>query len=108
MSVQIPFEARAADDVDTDHLFDVLETPSARRILATMDEEPVTARELASECDIPDSTMYRQLAELIDARLVEKSMRLDANGHHASQYERTVSDISIALDADRGFCVSLN
>lgn len=107
VSVEHP-SAAPTDGVDPDRLFGVLETASARRILAAMGDDPVTASELASECGIANSTMYRQLGELIDARLVSKSVRLDQRGHHASQYERAVSDISISLDEDRGFCVSLH
>jgi predicted transcriptional regulator len=44
------------------------------------------------------STLYRQLGELLEAGLVEKTVRLDRGGHHAVQYGRAVSDISVSLD----------
>lgn len=95
-----------AVDSDPDRLFGVLENPRARTILSAMDDTPVTASELADRCGIPNSTMYRQLGELVDAGLVRKSVRLDRSGHHASEFSRAVSDISISLD-EAGLCVDL-
>lgn len=92
---------------DPERLFDVLENPRARDILTSMSDTPVTASELGGRLGIANSTMYRQLGELVDAGLVEKSVRLDPTGHHASQFSRSVSDISISLDDDTGVLVSL-
>jgi DNA-binding transcriptional ArsR family regulator len=95
----------ALDGPAADRLFDVLENPHARSILAVMGSEPVTAGELSRLCGLASSTLYRQLGELLEAGLVEKTVRLDRGGHHASQYSRTVSDVSISLED--GLVVSL-
>lgn len=92
-------------DVAEDLLFDLLENPRARTLLTVVGEAPMTVNEIAARTDIPVSTIYRQLGELADAGLVEKSIRLDPNGQHSTQYARRVSDISISI-AD-GFAVQV-
>lgn len=84
-------------DVDESQLFEVLQNARCRRLLGTIGEQPLTVNEIAAKVDIPVSTLYRQLGELVDVGLVEKSIRLDPSGQHATQYANRVTDISISV-----------
>lgn len=92
-------------EVDEADLFEVLQNARCRRLLGTIGDQPLTVNEIAAKVDIPVSTLYRQLGELVDVGLVEKSIRLDPSGQHATQYATCVSDISISVRD--GFAVTV-
>lgn len=91
---------------DPEAVFRVLENPRCRALLSCLDDAALTVGELADCSDLPRSTLYRYLDRLVDASLVEESVRIDASGHYPSQYTRVVSDVSITLDGS-GCSISL-
>lgn len=88
-----------SESPDTATVFRLLDDGDARAILRTL-QEPRTARELMTACDIPRSTVYRKLDELVDAGLVDQRVRPSRNGNHASEYARTVEGVHVDLSGD--------
>lgn len=90
---------RAPDQLDPATVFDLLDDAGTRAILSAL-HEPRTARELMTACDIPRSTTYRKLDELVDAGLVTRRIRPSRSGNHASEYARTVDGVHVDLSTD--------
>ena len=86
--------ARSATDASG--LFEVLGDPDCRAILAAL-ESPLTAREVATRCDLPLSTAYRKLEVLTSTPLVEQSHRVRERGKHPRQYERCARSVLVDL-----------
>lgn len=100
--------SEAIGTADAGKLLGILENETARSILGSMGDRSVTAGELAERCPVPPSTMYRQLGELTDVGLVRTSVRIAPSGHHATEYSRAVSDITISLGRDDGVRVDVD
>ena len=83
-----------------------LDDPDCREIIRHL-EEPMTAAELHDRCDIPQSTLYRKLELLTDATLLEESTDIRRDGHHASRYSISFSEIVFELDEDRALLVAI-
>lgn len=83
-----------------------LDDPDCLEIIRNLDE-PMTAAELTSHCDIPQSTLYRKLELLTDASLLEESTEIRRDGHHASKYEVAFTEITFELDDDRTLAVTI-
>jgi predicted transcriptional regulator len=88
----------SAESAET--VFDILSDPDCRAIVRTVDE-PMTAREVATHCDLPLSTAYRKLDTLAATPLVERSYRLRKRGKHPKQYHRQVDSLLVDLPEDR-------
>ncbi|QOS13456.1 transcriptional regulator [Haloferax sp. Atlit-6N] len=56
---------------DFQTVFDVLANEQCRTMLKNLDR-PKTASELASTCNLPRSTVYRKLEQMVDAGLLVK------------------------------------
>jgi len=84
-----------------------LDDPDCREIIQNL-EEPLTASELSSRCEIPQSTLYRKLEVLTDATLLEESTAIRRDGHHASKYSVAFDEISLVLDEDRSLAVEID
>ena len=67
----------------------------------------MTASELQSQCDIPQSTLCRKLELLTEATLLEESTEIRRDGHHASKYSIAFSEVKLALDSDRQLTVTI-
>jgi DNA-binding transcriptional ArsR family regulator len=78
-------------------VLDALDDPACRTILTHLDE-PMTAKELTDACDIPLSTMYRKLALLGDASLVNERTEIRQDGQHTTRYALAVEEVRITLD----------
>ncbi|MFP8953238.1 helix-turn-helix domain-containing protein [Natrialbaceae archaeon A-arb3/5] len=84
-----------------------LDDPDCREIIRNL-EGPMTASELTSECDIPQSTLYRKLELLTEATLLEESTEIRRDGHHASKYTVAFDEITLGLDEDRELSVEID
>ena len=84
----------------TPALFDALSDPDCRAIIRTIGQ-PLTAREVATHCDLPLSTAYRKLDELESTPLVEQTYRLRQRGKHPQQYQRCADSLLVHLPDDR-------
>ncbi|SDX76340.1 winged helix-turn-helix domain-containing protein [Halobellus clavatus] len=62
---------------------------------------PGTACELRDRSGVPLSTVYRETSKLVEAGLLEETVRIDAeNGRHTSVYERAVDSLSVSITDD--------
>ncbi|WP_135853583.1 winged helix-turn-helix domain-containing protein [Halorussus salinus] len=96
-------------DGDTPELqpvLDALDDPDCRRIVRQLDE-PMTASEISSRCDIPTSTTYRKLERLTDASILSEATAIRTDGHHTSEYTLAFEEVSVFLDDERQFEVSI-
>lgn len=90
------------DDPDEQAVFDALADADCRAILETLDE-PLTAQEVASACDLPQTSTYRKLEHLSEAGLVEEQTKVRADGHHTAAYVRDCTGVFVALDGESSF-----
>lgn len=81
-------------------VLDVLHDADCRAILRATGETALSANEVAETCDLAQSTAYRKLDLLTDARLVEERTRLRRSGKHASEYVRAIEDVAVSFGAD--------
>ncbi|MFB6170069.1 MAG: ArsR/SmtB family transcription factor [Haloarculaceae archaeon] len=89
-------------EVPDDELLETLVDPTARTILAALGSAK-TARELCEEEELPSSTVYRKLDQLVEAGLIEESTRVSLDGKHASEYRRRFEDVMLHVSEDDGF-----
>jgi DNA-binding transcriptional ArsR family regulator len=62
---------------------------------------PATACELRDRSSVPLSTVYRETSKLVEAGLLEETVRVDVeNGRHASVYERAVESLRVSVTDD--------
>lgn len=83
-----------------------LDDPDCRRIIRHL-EEPMTASEISTQCDIPTSTTYRKLETLTDASILSEGTTIRTDGHHTSTYAVAFEEVTVFLDDDRQFEVSI-
>jgi DNA-binding transcriptional ArsR family regulator len=94
------------DAPDLQAVLDALDDESCRRIIQAL-EEPMTAKQLSEECDIPLSTTYRKLELLTDAALLEERTVFQRDGHHTTEYDVVFEEVVIRLDDDRSLDVGV-
>lgn len=87
-------------------VLDALDDPECRTIIERM-EEPMTAKELSEDCDVPLSTTYRKLELLADASLIEERTELRASGRHTARYALDFEAVHVALAEDRSLDVTI-
>ena len=87
-------------------LFDALADPDCRQIAVSLDS-PSSAKEVAEQCDLPQTSTYRKLELLSEAGLVEERARIRADGHHATCYVRDFDGVFVAVDGDQSFDVDV-
>ncbi|MFH5798617.1 helix-turn-helix domain-containing protein [Haladaptatus sp. CMAA 1911] len=83
-----------------------LEDDKCRTLLTAL-HEPTSATALRTECDMPRSTVYRKLERLGEAGLVREYTEVRRDGPNATLYERDFTDISIGIDENDEFTVSI-
>lgn len=70
-----------------------------REIIAAT-STPATVAEISEETDLPRSTVYRRVRELVEAGVLEEALRLCQDGQHSSEY--AVSDALDGYEAGVG------
>lgn len=85
------------DNTTPEAVFSALEDPDCRTILTAL-SDPMTAKELATTLDIPQSTLYRKLDLLTEAELVYETITPGTEGGRISRYERNVTDVVVSVD----------
>ncbi|WP_435115724.1 helix-turn-helix domain-containing protein [Halolamina sp. C58] len=97
----------ALEDVPSlDAILDALDDGDCRTILRET-AEPTPAAELADACGIPRSTLYRKLELLTDASLVRERETITPGGGRTTEYERDFDDVTISVDEDDEFSVTV-
>lgn len=111
--------ATAADNLMGDNSGPEMETESIENILKALDDpdcrailsettKPITANELVNTCDIPRSTLYRKLELLSSASLIRERERIKSVGGRVTHYQRSFEGVTISIDDDGEFSISLN
>jgi len=88
-------------------LFALLDDEYARRILAHLDQEPMSATELSGRCDASPPTVYRRIDRLQRCGLLTGEMRIDDGGNHYAVYESRFEGLAVVMD-DGEFVVDLS
>lgn len=83
---------------DPSLIVDTIADPTARRIYEAI-ELPTTARELAAELDLPDSTTYRKLSKLEEAGLI-RELEQGPNVDQPARYVRRIDRVSVTSDGE--------
>lgn len=87
-------------------VLDALDDEDCRHIVAVLDE-PMTAEEVSETCDIPSSTTYRKLDLLSEAELLEETVEVRSDGHHASRYRTDFERVVVVLTEERDLDVTV-
>lgn len=66
-----------SEEHDPATLFALLDDDYARRILAHLNEKPMSARTLSKQCDASPPTIYRRIDRLKDLDLLTEETKLD-------------------------------
>lgn len=82
---------------EPEHLFEVLASEAARRILVHCAGEPRSADELADHLDASLPTVYRRLNALEEYDLLRSETRIDPDGNHYRTFETVVDRVSVAV-----------
>lgn len=90
-----------------DEVLSVLTDDASRSLLCATDE-PSTASELADECDVPLSTVYRKLESMANTPLLEETTRPRLHGKHPQQYHRKFQSIVVRVPTYRSFDVEVS
>lgn len=98
-----------AKEVDSafEEVLDALDDPDCRAIIRTL-EEPMTASELADQCDIPMSTTYRKLEKMTDATLLDELTEIRTSGHHTTRYRIDFTEVRIELEEDQSLAIAIS
>lgn len=89
--------SRPDTTVDLDRMLRALQDDDCRQLLEATATDSLTATELARECDIPSSTVYRKLERLSDLDLLRESIRIGTDGDHTTEYELAVEAVTISI-----------
>ncbi|GAA0313154.1 ArsR/SmtB family transcription factor [Halarchaeum salinum] len=81
-------------------LLDALGDARSRAVLAALNDEPRSAKELADALDVSLPTVYRRLDTLEESDLVTAQMTVADDGNHYKRYACAFSALSIRLDDD--------
>lgn len=85
-------------DPDLDAVLDVLSDEYAREILAATSVNPMSAQQLADECEMSEPTVYRRIERLREYDLLGERTEIRDDGNHHSVYTATLSELSVELD----------
>lgn len=86
-----------SEDVALGELLDLLSDDYARAILAATSVRPMSAEQLAEECDMSQPTVYRRAERLQAFDLLEEQTRVRPGGNDYNVYGATLSEFSMQL-----------
>ncbi|WP_423747492.1 helix-turn-helix domain-containing protein (plasmid) [Haladaptatus sp. SPP-AMP-3] len=87
-----------SEDPALGELLDILSDEYAREILAATSIKPMSAQQLADECEMSKPTVYRRVERLQGHGLLEEQTKIRTRNNHYSVYTATLSEVSIELD----------
>lgn len=90
-----------ADD-RIDQLVSALNDTKSRRILSETAQEALSADEISGRCDIPLSTVYRKLEQLVDAGMLVERVRLSSHPDYTREYLLDVTAINVDIGGESG------
>lgn len=83
--------------VNESALLTALQDDACRDIVQAVEEEPLSASEIAEACDLPLSTTYRKVDTLTDAALLDERLRVSTSGSHEREYVAGHVDLTISV-----------
>ena len=87
-----------SEECDIPELLAVLEDDYARRILAEVSVEPMSASTLSERCDASLPTIYRRIDRLKECHLVTEETELAPDGNHYSVYRANLERVELSLE----------
>ena len=94
------------DEPELTAVLSALDDEDCRALLLAADE-PRSAQELSKVAGVPQSTTYRKIDLLKEARLVEERTEIRADGKHTSTYRTDFEAVRVALDGFEAFEVEI-
>lgn len=95
------------NEVADEELLDAIGDRQARRVLASTDPGPRSAKEIGEQLDLSLPTVYRRLDRLEELDLVTSKTFVAENGNHYEVFECNFDSTVISLDED-GYSVYVN
>jgi DNA-binding transcriptional ArsR family regulator len=95
----------AQDDISS--LLDALNDADARAILQTIEDEPLSAKQLSERCELPMSTTYRKVKQLSRVGILEEKIDINHAKKPKSRYTRCLDTLQLSITAD-GFELELS
>jgi len=86
-----------SEDVALGELLDLLSDDYARAILAVTSVRPMSAKQIAEECDMSQPTVYRRAQRLTEFELLEEQTHVRTGGNDYNVYAATLSEFSMQL-----------
>jgi hypothetical protein len=91
---------------EPEDVFDVFGNELAREILVRASAEPVSAEELATQCESSLPTVYRRLNALEAFDFMTHERAVDPDGHHYKTYRTKLREFDFTIE-DGGFTVDI-
>lgn len=88
----------SADDVED--LVELLTDGYTRRILRTIGDQELSAREIVERCDMSRATVYRRLNELKEHDMVASHIAFHPDGHHRKVFAVTLETVAFEMMED--------
>lgn len=88
------------EEPSAEALLDALGDDEARRILATINPEPLSAKELGEELGLSLPTVYRRLDTLEELDLVTARTLVAENGNHYKVFECNFESTVVVLEGE--------
>lgn len=89
-----------ADDGEMGQIINAIGDQRTRTILADINKEPQSAKELAESLDFSLATIYRRLEILEEHDLITDKTVIADDGNHYKLYNCNLNSIVISLDED--------
>ena len=86
-----------SEDSELPTVVGLLDDEYARSILTETSEKPMSATELAEECNVSLSTISRKVDRLEAANLVDEQTRPRSDGHHDTVYVAQLDRFEVRL-----------
>ncbi|MFB6308653.1 MAG: winged helix-turn-helix domain-containing protein [Haloarculaceae archaeon] len=83
-----------------EEILDTIGDQHARRVLAAISREALSAKDLAEECDLSLPTVYRRIEMLDEYDLVDDRTLVAEDGNHYKVYESNFESTVISLEDD--------
>lgn len=78
-------------------ILELLADDASRAILSATADDRKTVNDLVNVCDIPTPTAYRKVNALVQAGLLDKTVRIRPDGNNINEYELGVETIDIQI-----------
>ncbi|ELZ79122.1 ArsR/SmtB family transcription factor [Haloferax larsenii] len=86
------------EEPELSEILDILSDEYARDILAATSIKPMSAQQLATQCEMSKPTVYRRVEQLQEYGLIEEQTKVQKSGNHYKVYAATLSEFSLELD----------